>query len=144
MNTKRQVGSTLVEVLITVLVLSVGLLGMATMQFDGIKRNMDSSFRSQAVNLAYDMSDRIRVNRTGALSAGNGYVIALGAAAPAGATKAAQDIQAWLANLANELPSGDGSITRAGNEYTVTVCWDESRDGLAVPPDPCFSFVSGL
>ena len=141
---EKQAGSTLIEVLITVLVLSIGLLGMATMQFDGIKRNTDSYLRSQAVNLAYDMSDRIRVNRTGALATDNRYVIAMADAAPAGGTTAALDLQAWLANLANELPSGDGSISSTGNEFTVTVCWDESRDGLTVPPDPCFSFVSGL
>jgi type IV pilus assembly protein PilV len=140
---KRQAGSSLIEVLIAVLVLSVGLLGMATLQFDGIKRNTDSYLRTQAINLAYDMSDRIRVNRSGALEEDDRYVVAMGAT-PAGTTKAAQDLQAWFANLANTLPSGAGSISSTGDEFTITVCWDESRDGLAVPPDPCFSFVSGL
>lgn len=140
---ERQAGTTLIEVLIAVLVLSIGLLGMAAVQFNGIKRNTDAYLRSQAINLAYDMSDRIRVNRSGALESDDRYVMAMGAT-PVGTTKAAQDLQAWLANLANILPSGAGSISSTGNEFTITVCWDESRDGLAVPPDPCFSFVSGL
>jgi type IV pilus assembly protein PilV len=137
----KQSGSTLIEVLITVLVLSIGLLGMATLQFEAVKRNNDAYLRSQAVNLAYDMTDRIRVNRTGASD--NSYVIAIDAAAPSGSSAADQDLKAWLDNLARELPSGDGFITKVGNEFTITVCWDETRDGLT-GSDPCFSFISGI
>ena len=138
-------GSTLIEVLITVMVLSVGLLGMATLQFDAIKRNTDSYLRSQAVNLAYDMSDRIRSNRSGA--ADDSYVIAIDGVIAGKTTQASLDLKVWLANLAAELPSGDGQITKTGNEFTITVCWDETRDGLTIPldgSDPCFSFISGL
>lgn len=145
MKSSKQSGSTLIEVLITVLVLSVGLLGMATMQFDGIKRNSDSYLRSQAVNLAYDMSDRIRANRSGATD--NSYVIAIGVAAAVESTQASQDLQDWLGALGAALPSGSGQITKVGNEFTITVCWDEDRDGLTIPldgTDPCFSFISGF
>ena len=155
MNNKRETGATLIEILITVLVLSVGLLGMATLQFDAVKLNHDAFLRSKAVNLAYDMSDRVRVNREGAN--GGDYSIALGAVPPAVVTSpsspsqiADADMRAWLINLAAELPAGDGSIvyrddgstTRFGDELTIQVCWDEDRGGGA--PLTCFSFVAGL
>jgi type IV pilus assembly protein PilV len=138
MQNSKQSGSTLIEVLITVLVLSIGLLGMATLQFDAVKLNHDAFLRSQAVNLAYDMSDRIRSNRS---AAGNGDYDAQPAPAGTDATAAA-DITAWQANLAAALPTGTGTITRKSEEFTVQVCWDESRGGGA--PATCFSFVTGL
>ncbi len=143
---KAQQGATLIEILITVLVMSVGLVGMATLQFDAVKRNNDAFLRFEAVNLAYDMSDRIRLNREGAED--GDYVLAITANAPATVTtKAEGDIQEWLTALSASLPSGDGQITRAGDEFSITICWDEARDGLAIPldgSDPCFTFVSGL
>lgn len=153
--TIKQSGSTLIEVLITVLVLSIGLLGMATLQFDAMKLNHDSFLRSQAVNLAYDMSDRIRVNRSGA-NAGD-YSITIAATAPTVVTTpstpeeiADLDMNTWLNDLAAELPAGDGSIvyrtdgdiSQFGDEFTIQVCWDESRGNGA--PLTCFSFVTGL
>ncbi len=136
--TIKQTGSTLIEVLITVLVLSIGLLGMATLQFDAMKLNHDSFLRSQAVNLAYDMSDRIRSNRSAARDGDYDDQ-----PAPTGAdATAAADIASWQANLAAALPTGTGTITRNSEEFTVQVCWDESRGGGA--PATCFSFVTGL
>ncbi len=138
MKKNKQGGSSLIEVLITVLVLSVGLLGMATLQFDALKLNHDSFLRSQAVNLAYDMTDRIRSNRSAARD--GDYDLQ---PAPAGAdASAAADIIAWQANLAAALPTGTGTITRRNEEFTVQVCWDESRGNGA--PATCFQFVTGL
>lgn len=137
-KSSKQSGSSLIEVLITVLVLSIGLLGMATLQFDAIKLNHDAFLRSQAVNLAYDMSDRIRSNRS---AARNGDYDAQPAPTGSDATAAA-DIATWQANLVAALPTGTGAITRRSEEFTVQVCWDESRGGGA--PATCFSFVTGL
>ena len=138
MISSKQSGSSLIEVLITVLVLSIGLLGMATLQFDAVKLNHDSLLRSQAVNLAYDMSERIRSNRS---AARDGDYDAQPAVVGADATAAA-DIIAWQANLAAALPTGTGTIARNSEEFTVQVCWDESRGGGA--PATCFSFVTGM
>jgi len=55
-------GFTLIEVLIAMLVLSVGLLGLAGLQARGLKNNLSAYHRGQATQLAYDMADRIRAN----------------------------------------------------------------------------------
>ena len=59
---KRSTGFTLLEILIAMLIVSIGLLGVATLQIRGQQFNQVSYFRTQATFLAYDLMDRIRVN----------------------------------------------------------------------------------
>lgn len=59
---RQQRGSSLIEVLVTVIVLAIGMLGLATMQNTSLKLSYDSYLRSQANFLAYDLIDRIRAN----------------------------------------------------------------------------------
>ena len=61
-NMKTNSGFTLIEVLIAMLVLAVGLLGLAGMQATGIRNNLSAYNRSLATQLAYDMADRMRSN----------------------------------------------------------------------------------
>ncbi|SJM93343.1 type IV pilus modification protein PilV [Crenothrix polyspora] len=56
-------GFTLIEVLVSTIILAIGLLGLAAMQTLALKDNQDAFFYSQASTLAYEMSDRIKVNR---------------------------------------------------------------------------------
>ena len=62
----RSRGFSLIEVLVALLVLSVGLLGMAILQVQGLKYNTNSYQRTQATFLAYDIIDRMRANKVGA------------------------------------------------------------------------------
>lgn len=55
-------GFTLVEVLVALLILSIGLLGLAGLQAGGLRSNHSAYLRSQAVMLAHDMADRMRSN----------------------------------------------------------------------------------
>lgn len=127
----RCAGLTLVEVLIALLVLSVGILGLTTLQTVSMNFNAGASQRTQATELAYDMADRMRANRQAALA--DEYTIALEDPTPACAaantvgTLAEQDISAWRMALACRLPSSTGSITRNGTEFTLTVVWDDSH-----------------
>jgi type IV pilus modification protein PilV len=57
-----QHGFTLVEVLVTVVILAVGLLGLAGLQAVSMRNNHSAYERTQAVQLAYDMADRVRAN----------------------------------------------------------------------------------
>src|SRR5690606_27536649 len=57
-----QQGITMIEILVTVVIISVGLLGAAAMVINGLESNRNAYLRTQASILAYDMADRIRAN----------------------------------------------------------------------------------
>lgn len=122
---KPLAGFTLLEVLIAVLVLSVGLLGLAGLQATGMKTNHSAYMRSQAVAYGYDILDRMRANRLSALS--GTYNIAMGASAPGGTSMAQTDLREWKTLIAGHLPSGDASANVNGGIATVVVQWDDSR-----------------
>lgn len=65
MNCSRINGFSLVEVLVTILVLSIGLLGLAKLQFWGVKHTGSAYYRTQATALANEMVERIRANPKG-------------------------------------------------------------------------------
>lgn len=127
----HQRGATLIEVLVAVLILSVGLLGLAGLQMTALKSNHSAYYRSQATLLAYDIIDRMRANRADAL---NGvYDIAIKNEAcdpdlePSG-TLAQRDVAEWLNSLSCML-SGDarGSVVRNGRLFTVSIEWNDNR-----------------
>lgn len=129
---KIQQGFTLIEVMVAVLVLAIGLLGAAMLQVITLKNNQAAEYRTEATAAAYDIIDRMRVNRIIALT--GGYTVGLGAPATAGATPESQDIFNWKTALAANLPVGDGSITmvNAGaGVVQVSVQWNDERAGGA-------------
>jgi type IV pilus assembly protein PilV len=70
---KKQRGMTLIEVLVTFLVTSVGIMGLAALQATSIKGSMDTSKRSQGVWLTEELISRMRVNEAGLIT---GYTTA--------------------------------------------------------------------
>lgn len=104
-------GMTLIEVLVTLVIISVGLLGVAAMQLSTVRNNYDAFVRSQAAVLASDILDRVRANRTVALRTPVAYNVALGAQPAADGSRASSDIGDWKATLLAQLPNGDGAIT---------------------------------
>lgn len=141
-------GFSLIEVLVALVVLSVGLLGLAALQTNAVEFNHDAYLRSQATILAYDIADRIRGNRQAAI---NGeYVSAFATTLPScndavAGTVAQQDIGAWRRALVCALPAGNGQIDwDAGAEIlTVTVRWDESRGAIPAEAEE-FVMTTGL
>jgi len=128
-------GFSLLEVLVALLVLSIGLLGLASLQATTSRFNYGAYLRSQATSLAYDIADRMRANRDEVL-AGSYDVATFPSPAPAcgvvaGATVAALDLSGWQSALACALPEGMGRIVRNGNTVTIGVSWDDSRGEVA-------------
>ncbi len=139
---KHHTGFTLLEVLVALLVLSVGLLGLASLQTRGLATGHNAYLRSQAVLLTRDIAERIRAN--------NNYVLATKDAVtteysvsyereygntncvdnPCTPTEMARfDVDQWLSALAGTLPAGDGQITKNELNYQITVRWDTRRSG---------------
>jgi type IV pilus assembly protein PilV len=130
---QKQNGSSLIEVLVTILIVSFGLLGVAGIIVNALKDSHSSYGRSQASWLALDIIDRMRANRSVAQTSTSPYALTIDAATPTGTTVALKDLIAWRGALASALPAGTGSVAItpiSGTKIftvTVTVRWDDSR-----------------
>ncbi|KPC31734.1 Type IV pilus assembly protein PilV [Pseudomonas syringae pv. cilantro] len=133
----RQTGLTLIEVLVSVLILAIGLLGAAAIQLNALKYTDSSTMSSQASFIAYDMMDRIRANVDGNASAnGTRNVLASYALANLDAAQAAnlndarvQDLFDFKTNITNFAgTSGTASIVISDfTLVTITIGWSDTR-----------------
>jgi type IV pilus assembly protein PilV len=139
-------GSSLIEVLITMIVISLGLLGQAALTAQSSKANNSAFMRSQATLLAHDMIERLRLNR--ALAVAGEFSINFAAAGndpsdsvPAGTTIQLTEKRDWKSNIEQALPAGDGQVAVDGTgKVTITIRWSEvvkasATDGAIVPTD---------
>lgn len=125
---KAERGATLIEVLVTIVVLAIGLLGLAGLQVTSMQSNHSAYYRSQATILAYDVSERMRANRTVAL--GGSYDVDFPSPSNShsvNGNQAARDRAEWLNALADTLPSGTGKVERNNNLITIHVRWNDTR-----------------
>lgn len=135
-----QHGFSMIEILVTIVVLTFGLLGVAGLLVKGMTVNHGSYLRSLAIQQAYDMADRIRANRTGA-TAGNYDSVTFTAnqtctvctATCTAQTLATFDACHWNRQNESLLPLGQGTVARSGSstEYLITVSWDDNKSGSA-------------
>lgn len=128
-------GFSMIEVLAALLILSIGLLGFASLQAANMNVGNQAWLRSQATVLAADMVERIRGNaatfEAGSYDLAFEAVLATPADCNAASCTVTQlalfDQSQWYANLATQLPEGTGSITRDATttptEAVVTVRW---------------------
>ncbi len=164
--TARQVerGFTLLEVLIALLIFSLGLLGMAGLMVLSVKTNQSAFLRTQATFLAQSMMDRMRANLgeipTYAISypaTGSDPCAAGAACTPADI--AAHDIALWSTQLTDSLPNAVAQIDCNGarlgvgiqigaapynGQCTMTIQWSESaldRDSAGTPATQTFAWV---
>jgi len=120
---RRAAGFSLVEVLISMVILSFALLGTAALTANGLKSTNDSSYRSQATFLADDILDRMRANISKA--SGGQYNIDTSGNLTAGpGTLEYFDGKEWLSSLKDALPDGKGTVKVDGGVATIVITWD--------------------
>lgn len=132
---RLQSGFSLVEVLITLVIMSVGMLGIAGLYVQSMQAGRTSMFRHHAVTLAGDVADRIRANPTGDIAytavAGADNDCVIGTTNCTSAQMAANDILLWKNQARDTLPGGDvliALVPAAGLVppiYQITVTWTE-------------------
>jgi type IV pilus assembly protein PilV len=140
---KWQRGSNLIEVLVTVLVVSIGLLGMASLQLKSMALNLATYQRLQASNLAYEIAESLLLNSLEAKA--SSYTLAIADTEPKNAAVgsiAELDLLHWLRVVGNNLPEGDliitapqdivgGPITSSAKQYDISVCWTDRHADVA-------------
>lgn len=137
----HQSGFTLLEVMIALVIFSIGLLGLAGLQAGGLRSNTQAQFRTVATIQVYDMAERIRANPRGVA---DGDYNAFDDASPTAedcisaactaAEMATYDYYEWVTNTQKVLPSGHGTVSsnvvNGVRLFTITVMWDEERTGV--------------
>lgn len=130
----------MIELLVTVVIVSFGLLALAGLFLTGLRQNNSSYLRSLATQQAYDMADRMRANTKGVAEGNYDSVTAPGttqvctdcsSASCTSANIALYDACAWNNQNLALLPLGAGTVSRSGNVFTITVSWDDTRSGAA-------------
>jgi type IV pilus assembly protein PilV len=124
---RNSAGFSLVEVLVALVVLAIGLLGLAGLQTRGVRDNHGAYLRTQATLCVKDLVDCMRANRPAALA--GAYDLGFGIVAPGGDTLAAQDLLQWQTALSQLPGPGQGrvAVDPASRRALVEVSWDDSR-----------------
>jgi type IV pilus assembly protein PilV len=137
----RQRGLSLIESLIALLVLSIGILGLAGVQARLLVEGRTANSRATAVGLVDDLANRILLNRDSAI-AGN-YTLAWGAtkavqdcatAQCSGSQLAQSDLNLWRAALTTALPGGDASVFQSATDTRqigIAVAWTANESKAA-------------
>jgi type IV pilus assembly protein PilV len=139
----RQRGGTLIEVLISMVIIMLGVLGAIGLKVASSRAVADSNLRSTAAMSAQDILERARANSTLAL-AGQYNVVAGDALASPAVTMAQQDLTQWYGRLAANLPAGTATISVGPSTATVVIQWLERSPQNNTGQTVTFSFNSRL
>lgn len=133
----NQYGISLVETLVSLAILSIGLLGLIALQTGAFRYNHDAQLRSIAVKQISSMADRMRANKAG-VSAGlyNALTFSPPPTNPTCTTCtptqiAQRDNYEWYTENRNLLPAGIGQVTGANGIFTIRVMWNSEKSTTA-------------
>ena len=135
---RTQRGFNLLEVLIAIVVLSIGLIGLGLLELKGVQYTRDAYARTQAVILAESLADRMRANPEGAtdglyvLSSDEGNAGSFptdSAQCCSPADIAATDHVAWWDAVISNLANAEANVTLDGNgHYSIGLQWSEDQN----------------
>ncbi|WP_425499972.1 type IV pilus modification protein PilV [Propionivibrio limicola] len=156
-NKANSSGFSLIEVLVTVAIVSFGLMGLISLMLKSLQANATSGLRTMAVAQAYDMADRMRANMAGIKDGSYNAIVPPGSSstcpiningnvgvatstlgscgACTSACTAAQiaqrDACIWHEQNSKLLPKGSGAVCKDGSSswYAISISWDENKGG---------------
>ncbi|MFP3874774.1 MAG: type IV pilus modification protein PilV [Thiohalophilus sp.] len=135
--TTRHGGFTLLEVMVALVIFSIGLLGLAGLQSQSLRYNHSAYLKTQASYMAYDILDRMRANREAAIAGrynaddtteGNDEGCDTSTATCSTDYMALHDIYEWKQLVSDTLPEGTASVAQDPvNEdlFTITIAWED-------------------
>jgi len=137
----KQIGSSMIEVLIALFIMAIGLMAVQAMQLSSLRTNVAAAMAAEVQMLASDMAERILAyDNIADLTDNNDYAgidtinpssdPACGVGGCSGALQKVRDTHFWKKEIENRLPGGRGQVAsdNAGI-YTITVMWDNDKTG---------------
>ena len=152
-------GFSMIELLVAIVLLSIGLLGMAALQASTLRNNQSANYRTQASNLAYELVDTARsyqardTANVRALLAPYETSWTATCAANAVATDCTSsnamtcDRQRWANRVCRSMPNARGRVVNFSpttGTFTVEICWSDDRSGNSTPSANCNNPGEGL
>lgn len=148
-------GFSMIEVLIALVVLAVGLLGLALLQTMNVRFTQSANYRSVATNLAYEMLDMIRTNRLEIAQYAMidesfaGVVVPANGCGREVAVEPEENIERWQCQVVEALPGGTAEVTIPGDgTVTVAITWNDARwveaEDRGVGDEPTFTLRTQL
>jgi type IV pilus assembly protein PilV len=140
-----QHGFSMIEVLVTMLIISLALLGTMGLQAYALRVNQGGQFRSQAVFLVADLAERMEANSVAAVKLNNDYIVATPSNTPVPSSVACSstctsdqlatwDMSQWTSLVSLTLPQSMWTVTQqvAGNQvtYTINVSWVDREENI--------------
>lgn len=144
---RKQAGFSMIEVLITILVFAIGMLGIASLQTAGMRLTRDAELTGQASILATSMADRMRgnISFTSSYSDVDGTdrtCLDEGSDTPEPTCSVAEEeMIKWNEEIASVLPAGSGAVTNNLSTYTITITWTESQDSTQANDEKSYELV---
>ena len=142
-NAMHQAGVGLIEVLIAVLVLSIGFLGIAALEAMSLSTNNSAYARSMATINAYSIMDAMRADIVNAKGGSYNTTVTASSCPAAGTTLVAQQLNVWCGSLAATLGASStttGNVNCDGNgNCAITITFDDSRAGAGGGSTQTFS-----
>lgn len=124
---RAQRGATLIEVLVSIVVLSIGLLGAAALQASALRNNQFSYERAQTTVLGQSILDAMRSNLA-AVDAGSYQMTTWTCEAPAAASLAQRDLARWIGDIQTQIgPGSCGRVSCQARVCTIGISWTDSR-----------------
>ncbi len=137
---RTQAGFSLLEVLIAVVILAFGLLGFALLQTMNVRYVQSANYRTQATNLAYDLSEQMRSNRYQSAwyanaSFASGSRTAAGVCArPINEVTLAQNITRWQCQVVKALGDNASAVVTVNNGVAnISISWADERWNRTAP-----------
>lgn len=129
-------GSSLLEVLVTIVIMTIGLLGLAKLQVSNLQQQQNALYRAEATFLANDILDSMRVLNHVNHDQAAAYAVDAGSqsAAQGPSNVAIADVSAWKGRIAQALPDGDGHVEFDPDSRMARI-WIEWNDRRSSAPD---------
>lgn len=127
---RRRRGFSLLEVLITIVILAFGLLGLALLQTMNLRFTQSAHYRTVATNLSYEVLDLVRANQTLKRTYNEAGLVSGGTPAACNIAPTfdpAPNLARWHCQVSLALPGGQSQVSVVGDTATVRIRWTDAR-----------------
>lgn len=135
-------GYSLIEVLVTLLVVSVGLLSMVSLQISTLKYHRNTLFQHEAMMLAHEMIESLHLKHRGVGSDGHESKQLHIRSLDLGTS--GDEYERWTTALSEKLPNGRGFVSVVDQEVRIVIEWSEGSDSSGEPRKTSMTFISLL